>query len=121
MGDLTENFSRWEFACRCRCGFDTVDFLLLEELQKLRTELGKRIDVVSGARCWNHNLNQGGAQFSRHLRGQGADIKVEGMRNAELFEFLLKRFPRKYGKGLYKGARSSVHLDIRAVGVSWEA
>ena len=25
MGDLTKNISRYEIACKCGCGFDTID------------------------------------------------------------------------------------------------
>ena len=28
MGDLTKNFSRSEFACKCGCGFDDIDLVL---------------------------------------------------------------------------------------------
>ena len=33
MGDLTRNFSRNEFKCKCECGFDTVDYELVTILQ----------------------------------------------------------------------------------------
>ena len=36
MGDLTENFSRREFACTCNCGADGIDMELVEALERVR-------------------------------------------------------------------------------------
>jgi len=82
VGDLTRNFSRAEFACKCGCGFDTVDFNLVHGLQDivvlLEAYYGETIEVVavinSGCRCENHNAAEGGARKSQHLYGRGADV-----------------------------------------------
>ena len=39
MGDLTDNFSRSEFACKCGCGADAISLDLVERLQLLRRKV----------------------------------------------------------------------------------
>ena len=46
MGDLTKNFNRFEFACKCGCGFDDIDLKVVQALQKLRDKLDKPIHVL---------------------------------------------------------------------------
>jgi len=95
MGDLTINFSRKEFACQCGCGFDTIDFKLIEALQACVTALSYKykkacIAIVSGGnRCVRHNTAlrelykaTGGtkgantALTSQHIYGRAADFKI---------------------------------------------
>lgn len=73
MGDLTEHFSRWEFACPC-CGRGTAHRDLLTALERLRTEVGRPLRIVSGYRCVSHNARVGGIPTSLHLVGRAADI-----------------------------------------------
>src|SRR5512140_2988665 len=76
---LTDNFERWEFACQCRCGYDDVDMRLVQGLQILRTKLNRKVHIISGCRCPSHNHAVGGATYSQHLLGTGADIAVAGI------------------------------------------
>ncbi len=48
-------------------------------LQPLRDEIGKPIRVTSGFRSAKVNTAVKGSKTSQHLRGEAADIKVEGM------------------------------------------
>jgi len=74
MSDLTENFSRWEFACPCGCGFNTVDYSLLLILQALRNIYG-RCKVLSGCRCVVYNAaTPGASEDSQHIYARGADV-----------------------------------------------
>lgn len=77
MGDFGPNFphfSRAEFACR-HCGQVKVATNLLESLEILRAIKGGRpLKIVSGYRCPVHNRAVGGANLSRHLIGDAADI-----------------------------------------------
>jgi len=78
MGDLSKDFSRSEFACKCGCGFDAVKPYLVEQLQKMRDQLGFEIIVESGCRCSRHNAEVNGAVDSSHLTGEAADLKPAG-------------------------------------------
>ena len=74
MGDLTEHFSRKEFACKCGCGADHVSMALVEQLQRLRNFIRRPIVITSGVRCTAYNASVGGEPDSAHLTGDGADI-----------------------------------------------
>lgn len=76
MGDLTRDFSRDEFACRCGCGKSDVNMELVERLQRLRSLMRVPIRVVSGVRCAEHNASVGGKPDSGHLTGEEVDIAV---------------------------------------------
>ena len=117
MGDLTENFSRHEFACRCQCGFDDVDLKLIMALQELRDLIGQPIHVSSGCRCEKHNRAVGGAKNSQHLLGRAADISTRWLTPPELMMYALKIEAFKDGGiGLYKGF---LHVDIRGYKARW--
>jgi uncharacterized protein YcbK (DUF882 family) len=82
MGDLTRNFSRYEFACQCGCGFNTIDLTLVGALQVFRDMIGKRININSGCRCPAHNkavylaLNQPEVK-SYHMFGKAIDFTCD--------------------------------------------
>lgn len=76
MGDISEHFNRDEFACECGCGTDTVDAVLLEALEAIRSHFGQPILVTSGHRCASHNATVGGSMNSQHKKGRAADIIV---------------------------------------------
>jgi len=84
MGDVSVHFNRSEFACQCGCGYNTVDALLLEALEAIRTHFEAPIRVASGCRCPSHNFDVGGAQHSQHKRGRAADIVVKGVSPADV-------------------------------------
>ena len=48
MGDISENFNRSEFACKCGCGLVGVSDYLISLLQIVRTSLGESMVVTSG-------------------------------------------------------------------------
>lgn len=90
MGDLTRNFSIWEFRCPCGCrGQKRVSVNLVNDLQGLRDLInGQRarrglvevpIKITSGVRCERHNAQVGGSPESYHLRGLAADIVIPRM------------------------------------------
>jgi uncharacterized protein YcbK (DUF882 family) len=115
-GYLSENFSRPEFACRCGCGFDTVDVELVRVLQMLRNAFGKVVEITSGCRCEKWNREVQGAIRSRHLWGQAADFAVYDTTPDQVVEYLEANFPDRYGVGKYP---EWVHLDVRANRVRW--
>jgi uncharacterized protein YcbK (DUF882 family) len=77
MGDLSKHFNRSEFACKCGCGFDTVDYELVNLLEDIREHFGQPVYINSACRCPMHNANEGGASQSQHLKGRAADISVK--------------------------------------------
>ena len=79
MGDISEHFSRHEFACSCGCGFDTADVELIRILEKVREHFDQPITINSGCRCRSHNDAVDGYRSSLHLVGRAADIVVEGI------------------------------------------
>lgn len=138
MGDLTKNLSRKEFACQCGCGFDTVDFVLINALQACcdhfssMTEDRVVIVITSGVRCLRHNTEErelykasggkkgsNGALNSQHIYARAADFKLFLSRNdgsktqispEETAEFFEKKYPQM-SIGIYK---NRIHVDSRS-------
>ena len=115
MGDITNHFSYWEFACRCGCGEERIDIGFVNDLQQVRSLHGEAFIIVSGCRCPSHNAAEGGSKVSAHLvkdLGTGpfshaADIYCPtSLDRAELLPLLWSRFDR-VGIG-----RDFLHVDI---------
>jgi uncharacterized protein YcbK (DUF882 family) len=74
MGDLSLNFSKWEFKCS-HCGRRVgPSSALIGILQRARTEKGRPLHIVSGYRCAAFNKTVGGVKNSEHLTGNAADV-----------------------------------------------
>jgi uncharacterized protein YcbK (DUF882 family) len=67
----------------------------------------RRIEVISGYRHPRVAKNP----RSPHMKGLACDMRVSGVRNADLRDFLRQRF-RNVGVGYYPNS-SFVHLDVR--------
>tara|TARA_R110000764_G_scaffold175862_2_gene262160 strand:+ start:205 stop:570 length:366 start_codon:yes stop_codon:yes gene_type:complete len=107
MGDLTEHFSRKEFACQCGCGSDQVSQELVSKLEMTRMMYGKPMKISSGIRCKTHNKNVGGVDDSEHVGGLAADIAVNGgFERDQLVGFLRSHFQRM---GISK---RFIHVDV---------
>ncbi len=119
MGDISKNFSRFEFECKCRCGFNTVDVELLKVLQEdIRNHYNKKVTITSGCRCFMSNMHViGSARDSYHVKAQAADFYVDGVEPIAVYTYLHKRFKDKYGIGLY---HSHLHLDVRYTEARWK-
>lgn len=109
MGDLTRNFSRSEFTCKCGCGYDTVDFALITTLQNLRDFFEQPVIVKSGSRCLKHNKYVGGSPKSQHLEGKAADIVVENIPAKVVQEWCIDNGVP--GVGQYE---DRTHIDVRS-------
>ncbi len=116
MGNLSEHFSRYEFACKCGCGFNTVDSELLQVLEGVRKHFGREITVNSGCRCKAHNDTIGGGKKSQHLIGRAADIVVKNVDSAVVFQYIARKHPNSYGIG---GYRDFTHIDTRCKRARW--
>lgn len=115
---VSRNFHRDEFACKCGCGFDAVDEKLLRGLQRLRDLLGKPIKINSACRCRAHNADVGGSPKSQHLFGKAADIVVHKITPEYVAEFAgrMAEFSNS-GIGLYD---TFTHLDVRKGKSRWD-
>ena len=84
MGDLTNDFSRWEVRCPCGCGSDDISMPLIWRAQIMRDHLERAIIVTSGVRCQGYNDTLPDSELdSEHvpiggLPGEGLDLKVVG-------------------------------------------
>lgn len=122
---LTNNFNTSEFDCKD--GTKVPDKYLLNvkevavNLQVLRDYLEVPVSVTgSGYRTPSHNKKVGGAKFSQHLTGSGADINAEGYEPKQLAEvielLILKGKMKQGGLGIYP---NFVHYDIRGTKARW--
>ena len=116
MGDISKNFSRSEFACKCGCGFMAVDVELLKTLETVRSHFNRAVKITSACRCESHNKGVGGSQGSKHKLGIAADIQVKGVKPYDVYLFLDAFMPNSYGIGVYK---SFTHIDIRKTKARW--
>lgn len=115
MGDLTTNFSRYEFACKDHCGFDNVSPRLVRLIQEIRDEIGEPVIIYSGCRCEKWNKEQGGVADSGHLTGESADIYVDGMRSEELGNIIRDMYRRGKLRDLtycYRPGYRTVHVGV---------
>lgn len=108
---MTKNFTREEFACRCGCQFDTVDYELLVLLQEVRDHFDTPVTITSGCRCPSYNNIVGGAYKSQHMFGKAADIQVTGREPSEVVKFINNKYPTTLGLKPYD---SWVHVDVRS-------
>ena len=141
MGDITEHFSYWEFACKCGCGFDCVNFDHVRRLERFRAfiqrEIGREfaLQILSGVRCPAHNaaikprstpdsqhtfkvIFRGGIQIEADGRPCASDVIAadaetdQGMPAERLYQLALD-FGKFNGVGQY---HDFVHLDSRQRG-----
>jgi uncharacterized protein YcbK (DUF882 family) len=95
-----------------RCHHTNKRHAINPRLVRLIYETGRhygdrRIEVVSGYRHPRVAKNP----RSPHMKGQACDLRVAGVKNAELRDFLRQRF-KNVGVGYYPNS-SFVHLDVR--------
>jgi len=122
---LTKNFSKSEFECRCGCDMpkDVLNNVqkLANQLQIIRNKVNVPITINSAYRCPKHNSIIGGAKSSQHLQGKASDIVIEGYSNddvADLIEELIASGDiLQGGLGRYN---SFTHYDIRKTKARWD-
>ncbi|MDF7670246.1 D-Ala-D-Ala carboxypeptidase family metallohydrolase [Orbaceae bacterium ESL0721] len=107
---LSPHFKSSEFACRCGCGFDTVNPTLITVLEALRAYFGVPIIINSGCRCQTHNRAVGGVANSQHLLGNAADVVVKNIAPKLVADYLESCYPTCYGIGRYP---NFTHIDVR--------
>ena len=118
MNKISANFYRAEFACKCGCGKDTVDHELVRVLEDVRSHFGRKaVFINSGNRCLVYNNSICGSVGSWHLKGRAVDFVVKGVEPHFVQEYLLRRYPDRYGIGRYD---KFTHLDTRGYKARWD-
>lgn len=123
MGDLTKNISRHELACKCGCGFDTMDWETIEVIQDVCDYFAGKLQVPkvvlsinSAARCLDYNRKVGSKDTSQHVKGRALDVNIQGVSTQAIYDYLDQKYPSKYGIGLYS---TFVHFDSRSYRARW--
>lgn len=81
MGNLTKDFSEWEFRCKCGCGICNVSNEFVQKLQTVRTLAGISFTISSGCRCLEYNRSIDRSKdtsdhvTSKDIQCEGADIQ----------------------------------------------
>jgi len=119
-------FSRSEYACKCGCGFDTVDYELDTVMDEIRKHFGKRVFINRGTSCVEHNdriqlkYNSNyllGSSTSQHLIGKACDFFVEDIKAETVYNYLDNKYPNKFGIGKYN---NRTHIDVRRSKARWD-
>ncbi len=117
MGDLTANFNKEEYACKCGCGVADIKQELAVKVQQVRDLVGRSIIINSGVRCERHNGNIGASETSSHIGGWAADLGYKG--SGERYQLLNAAFQIFDRVGI---AKNFIHVDVDAnktAGVVW--
>lgn len=118
MGDLSENFSRHEFKCKCgECEQIGPDPDLIDVLQTIRDHFGVPVTIHSGHRCPAYNRRVGGASRSQHMKGTAADFTVQDVTNNTVQSYVLELMAGRGGVGRY---RTFTHVDVRPGPARWD-
>ncbi len=110
------NINREDYACKCGCGQDTVDYELVAVIEDVERHFGAEVEVTSGNRCVAHNKAEGGSSRSQHLLGKAADIYIPNVTPIMVHAYLKRKYSDKYGIGKY---RTFTHIDVRTKKARW--
>jgi hypothetical protein len=116
--DTVKYFGRHEFACKCgKCGGYPVEpkEAFVRKLDAFRERVGEPVYINSGIRCPEHNEAVGGADDSRHMYGDAADIRCDGKTPEQLYAIADEIF-HDGGVGLYDWG---IHVDDRGHRARW--
>ena len=113
---LSTNFRVREFACNDGTDPIFIDSDLVSVLPKIRTHFGKPVTITSAYRTPPHNSNSGGTNYSQHLYGKAADIKISGVTPKKVADYVETLLPEG-GIGIYN---TFTHIDVRSVKSRWQ-
>lgn len=118
---IAKNFQYKEFDCHGQgcCSTTIIDEKLVEYVQQIRDHFGKPVTITSSYRCEVHNRRVGGATKSYHMRGQAADIVVQGVSSREVAKYA--ESIGILGIGLYETSKDGyfTHIDTRTTKSFW--
>jgi len=103
-------FRRAEFACRCGCGFDSVDTETLGIIEAVREHFDVPVKITSASRCPAYNADVGGSAVSQHMKGRACDIQVQGVEPSVVAAYVETLLLGAGGLGRYK---TFTHVDTR--------
>ena len=106
---LSKNFFRDEFSCKCNCGSDQIDSELIRKLQEVRDALGEPMRITSGIRCNTHNSKVGGTAGSSQLEGNGTAVDIACDNSAYRQKILSAITPVFVRVGI---AKTFIHCDV---------
>lgn len=98
-----------------------IDPRLVDCLQRIRTLLGRPVDVTSGYRSWAYNValyHRRGTEptLSRHCSGMAADIRVTGMSGLDLARQAIDACGCNIAVGI---GDHYIHVDVRGRWARW--
>jgi uncharacterized protein YcbK (DUF882 family) len=114
---LSKNFKVREFACTDGSDPIFVDTDLVDVLQKIRNHFGKAVTITSAYRTPPRNKAVGGTNYSQHLYGRAADIKVANTPPKSVAAYAEKLLVGKGGIGTYS---TFTHIDVRPQKARWK-
>lgn len=111
-----KHFKQSEFACKCGCGFNSINLNLVKILDEIREYFGQPVIVTSGCRCAKHNAKQtGSVSNSRHISGKASDIKVKNIDKAQVLAKCKEYVASGRARYTYTNntnMKNVVHIDI---------
>lgn len=121
---MTKNFKLEEFACKSGAPMPASVranvIRLAENLQVLRDVLKVPMTITSGHRSAEHNKKIGGATFSRHVIGDGADFKARGIAPSAVAATIERLISEgKMEQGGLKAYATWCHYDVRKTKARW--
>ncbi len=84
-----KHFKADEFACRCGCGLNNMNYEVVKSLDDARDLAGVPFILNRGCSCIAHNKEVLGSESSSHLDGLAVDIKVKNSRDRFLIVYSL--------------------------------
>ena len=118
LKQVSDNFKVREFACSDGSDAVFISPELVEILQSVRKWAKAPVTINSAYRTAPYNKSCNGAQYSQHMYGLAADIKVSGKTPAQVAAYVESIMPKKGGIGLYK---TFTHVDVRATRTRWDS
>lgn len=136
MGDMTLNFSRWEFACKGKDCCDhsaPIDYRIPKLLEKIRTQVSVYLNKVtplsltSAFRCIKYNCTPkskggvGSSAGSQHPLGTAVDLTCPVGMSIDTFAEIVKQAMIDAGiKGGVGRYPTFVHMDVRGEWAFWD-
>ena len=108
---LAKNFGLTEFMSATKGSYGVFSPYVAAALQKIRDTAGRSMLLTSAYRSPSYNRSVGGANWSRHVYGDGVDIWADRSSKGAIASAC-----RQFGAGFTLLYQTHVHCDWRAVG-----